>query len=51
MHAAWISFAATGDAGWPGYDLERRTTMLFNTESRVVYDPRAWERDLWKGVR
>ncbi|KIS25459.1 carboxylesterase [Arthrobacter sp. SPG23] len=51
MHAAWISFASTGDPGWPGYDLERRTTMLFNTESHVVYDPRAWERGLWEGVR
>ena len=51
MHAAWISFAATGDPGWPGYDLERRTTMLFDTESRLMYDPRAWERDLWEGIR
>ena len=51
MHAAWVSFAATGDPGWPGYDLERRTTMLFNTDSRVVYDPRAWERELWEGIR
>ncbi len=51
MHAAWISFASTGDPGWPGYDPERRTTMRFNTGSGVVYDPRAWERDLWDGVR
>ena len=51
MHAAWVSFAATGDPGWPGYDLERRTTMLFNTDSRLVYDPRTWERRLWEGIR
>ncbi len=51
MHAAWVSFAATGDPGWPGYDTERRTTMLFNSDSRLVYDPRAWERELWNGVR
>ncbi|ABK05358.1 Carboxylesterase, type B [Arthrobacter sp. FB24] len=51
MHAAWISFASTGDPGWPGYDLERRATMLFNTGAGVVYDPRSWERDLWEGVR
>lgn len=51
MHAAWISFAATGDPGWPGYDPARRTTMLFDTESRVIHDPRAWERTLWEGIR
>ena len=51
MHAAWISFAATGDPGWPGYDQARRTTMLFDTDSRVIHDPRAWERALWKDVR
>ena len=51
MHAAWVSFAATGDPGWPGYDPERRTTRLFNTNTSVVYDPRVWERELWKGVR
>ncbi|MCY1233023.1 Carboxylesterase [compost metagenome] len=51
MHAAWISFASTGDPGWPGYDPERRATMLFNTGAGVVYDPRSWERDLWEGVR
>lgn len=51
MHAAWISFAATGDPGWPGYDPERRTTMLFSTDSRVIHDPRAWERGLWKDIR
>ncbi|HSN38338.1 MAG TPA: carboxylesterase family protein [Arthrobacter sp.] len=51
MHAAWVSFAASGDPGWPGYDPEHRNTMHFNTEARVVPDPRAWERQLWNGVR
>jgi carboxylesterase type B len=51
MHAAWGSFAATGDPGWPDYDLERRATMLFNIDSSLVYDPRAWERELWADVR
>jgi carboxylesterase type B len=51
MHAAWISFAATGDPGWPLYDRDSRPTMLFNTASRLIHDPRAWERDLWKDVR
>jgi len=51
MHAAWVSFAATGNPGWPRYDLSRRATMRFNTTSQVVDDPRSWERALWEGVR
>jgi para-nitrobenzyl esterase len=51
MHAAWVSFAAHGDPGWPRYDTGRRTTMRFNVTSQVVDDPRAWERGLWDGVR
>lgn len=51
MHAAWVSFATSGDPGWPRYDLSRRATMRFDTSSQVVDDPRAWERALWEGVR
>jgi para-nitrobenzyl esterase len=51
MHKAWIAFATTGDPGWPRYDSGRRATMRFDAASRVVDDPRAWERALWAGVR
>ena len=51
IHAAWVAFAATGDRGWPPYDLRRRATMRFGTPSAVVDDPRAMERALWDGVR
>ena len=51
IHAAWVSFAANGDPGWPTYDLHHRTTMRFNTTSEMVDDPRPWERALWGGVR
>ena len=51
MHAAWVAFAGTGDPGWPRYDLERRATMRFDAVSRVVEDPRPWERALWEGIR
>jgi para-nitrobenzyl esterase len=51
MHAAWVSFATSGDPGWPQYDLDRRATMRLNTTSQVVDDPRSWERALWDGVR
>jgi para-nitrobenzyl esterase len=45
MSEAWLAFARTGDPAtpalpaWPAYDAERRATMVFNHESRVVEDP------------
>jgi para-nitrobenzyl esterase len=48
MHGAWVAFAKTGDPGWARYDLVRRATMRFDTVSRVVEDPRAFERGLWE---
>jgi carboxylesterase type B len=51
MHKAWVSFATTGNPGWPVYDQASRTTMFFDAESRVINDPRAWERNLWRDVR
>jgi carboxylesterase type B len=51
MHAAWVSFARTGNPGWPHYERQRRTTQQFNTTSRVVDDPRRAERLLWEGKR
>jgi carboxylesterase type B len=51
MHAAWVAFAATGDCGWPKFDLDRRPTMHFDTASEVMDDPLAPKLALWKGVR
>ena len=51
MHAAWVAIAASGDCGWPKYDLSRRATMRFDTKSEVVNDPRFAERTLWEGRR
>jgi carboxylesterase type B len=50
MHRAWVAFATTGDPGWSRYDPDRRATMRFDTDSKVVDDPRAFERELWAGV-
>ncbi|HKA04310.1 MAG TPA: carboxylesterase/lipase family protein [Acidimicrobiales bacterium] len=49
VHGAWARFATTGDPGWPRYDVERRLTMCFDTDSEVVADPdgelrRRWQR-------
>ena len=47
---AFVRFARTGDPGWPAYDLGKRQTMIFDTESRVESDPRQWERELFARV-
>ncbi len=57
MSAALIAFAKAGDpntAGvpkWPVYGLKDRETMLFNTVSKVVSDPRGEERRMMAGAR
>ena len=51
MHAAWVSFAVTGDPGWPAYDRDHRATMRFDLDPEVQYDPRPRERELWEGHR
>lgn len=45
-----IRFARTGDPGWPAYTLPERATMIFDTTSRVVNDPRRAERELFNKV-
>ncbi|WP_433243113.1 carboxylesterase/lipase family protein [Actinomadura nitritigenes] len=47
MHAAWVSFAATGDPGWDRYDIERRATMRIGDEWAVVDDPHGEELQAW----
>ncbi|QQV76443.1 carboxylesterase/lipase family protein [Sphingomonas aliaeris] len=51
LQDAFVAFARTGDpnragsAGWPVYDLARRATLVVDARSRVVDDPRRWERE------
>lgn len=47
---AFVRFARTGSPGWPAYDFRRRATMVFDRQSRVVNDPRKWERELFARV-
>jgi para-nitrobenzyl esterase len=51
MHRAWVNFAATGDPGWPQFDLARRATMRFDVQPELVEDPMAAENRIWHGVR
>lgn len=54
MSDALLSFARHGDpnhgglAHWPRYELSRRTTMVFDRESRAEDDPRGGERRLYE---
>jgi para-nitrobenzyl esterase len=56
MIAAFTAFARAGDpngAGvplWPVYALPERATMLFDTDTRALRDPRRWERELFARV-
>lgn len=47
---AFARFALTGNPGWDSYDLTSRQTMVFDTQSRMVSNPRAWERELFARV-
>lgn len=53
MMAAFVSLATSGDPNtptlpaWRRHDLDRRATMIFDTDTRVADDPRGWERTLF----
>lgn len=54
MHDAWIAFARYGDPNtktlpsWPHYDLENRSTLIFDEESRVENKPDEDKREKWE---
>lgn len=50
MMDALLRFARTGDPGWAPYTLPARSTMVFDTTSRVQDDPRGEERELFARV-
>ena len=56
MQDAWIAFARTGNPNhkgmpaWPTYDAQRRATMIFNAESKVMEDPNREARQLFTGI-
>ena len=47
---AFVRFARTGNPGWTPYSMPRRETMVFDVASRVIADPRNWERELFARV-
>ena len=53
MHEAWIAFTRNGDPNhpgipaWPAYELEKRPTMEFGSETVVTSDPDGATRACW----
>jgi para-nitrobenzyl esterase len=48
MRAAWTSFAAHGDPGWPAYDTEQRLVQRYDTLSAVTAYPEESSRLIWQ---
>jgi para-nitrobenzyl esterase len=48
MRAAWVSFAAHGDPGWPAYDTDQRLVQLFDTRPMVTAYPEERSRQIWQ---
>jgi para-nitrobenzyl esterase len=50
MMDAWLSFARSGDPGWPAYDGVSRATLVLGPECAVESDPFGDERRVWDGL-
>jgi para-nitrobenzyl esterase len=48
FRAAWTSFAANGNPGWPLFDTEARLTRLFDASATVGAYPEEASRLLWR---
>jgi para-nitrobenzyl esterase len=56
---AWISFAGSGNPNtrksglprWEPYDSTKRAVMLFDNQSRIVYDPQKEQRLIFERVQ
>ncbi|MEV4398728.1 carboxylesterase family protein [Nonomuraea sp. NPDC049607] len=49
VRAAWTSFAATGDPGWPAYEPRDRRAWIIDTEPGTAAYPEEVSRALWAG--
>lgn len=47
IRKSWTSFAATGDPGWPAFDLDRRTTRMWDVPPADVGYPLADSYRIW----
>jgi para-nitrobenzyl esterase len=44
----WAAFAATGDPGWPRYDIRQRLVRVYDLEPVVIAYPEEASRRLWQ---
>jgi para-nitrobenzyl esterase len=51
LRADWTAFAATGDPGWPQYDVQQRLVQVYDVEPVVVAYPEEASRRLWQDHR
>ncbi len=51
MSAAWANFARTGNPGWATFTADKRATMIFDNECKVVNDPYREERLALAGTK
>jgi para-nitrobenzyl esterase len=56
LASAWVAFAKTGDPNnpkiphWEPYNAETRPTMMFDSITTLVHDPRSDIRKLWAAM-
>lgn len=56
LASCWVSFAKTGDPNnehiphWPAYDTTNRSTMIFDSDTRVENDARGEMRKFWESM-
>ena len=51
LHRTWITFATTGNPGWPSYTTAQRSVMHVDTTWELLTDPVPRERHVWEGAR
>lgn len=51
LRADWTAFAATGDPGWPRYDLRQRLVRVYDEQPVVAAYPEETSRRLWQDHR
>jgi len=48
MRTSWTTFAATGDPGWPPFDVQHRRTRIWDTSPSDATDPLAASHRIWQ---
>lgn len=49
LRESWVSFARTGDPGWPQFTSEDAQARIWDTPPTLVTDPLAASRRIWRG--